>query len=1404
MSLAIFDLDPKLREVQGQIWDRVNGYKHWKSELEKNEGGIENFALGYKIFGFNPSPKGDGSYIYREWLPNAKQVFLIGEFNGWQNTTPLKSEGFGRWAVELPAGSIKHKMQVKVRLEASDGSWHDRVPAWTKLSWQDHTTNLFNGVFWEPPANERYTFRYPRPARPNSLKIYEAHVGMASTEPKVATYLEFARDVLPRIKRMGYNAVQLMAVAEHAHYGCFGYHVTSFFAPASRSGTPEEVKEMVDTAHALGIQVLVDLVHAHCSSNSLDGIAQMDGTDHCYTHGGLKGHHSQWDSKIFHYTKHEVLRFLLSNVRWWLEEYGFDGFRFDGITSMLYHSHGIGKGYTGGYHEYFGPDADIESHIYLMLANDLIHNLVPSAVTVGEDVSGMPTLCRPVADGGFGFDYRLAMAIPDMFIKLLKEVSDDQWNMGHIVHILTNRRYKEKVIAYCESHDQAIVGDKTLAFWLMDAEMYTGMSLIQSPNHSLCVDRGLALHKMIRLIVLALGGEGYLTFMGNEFGHPEWIDFPRPENGWSYHHCRRRWDLADADHLRYHFFQNFDELMNACENRYGFLGNEHQYVVLKDEGDKVIAFERGDFLFVFNFHPTNSYTDYQVGMSMNEPMRVVLDTDEGRFGGHMRLEYGHGNSFPVLGGCQDRPHSVKLYLPARTGQVLARESLVQGGVKIVLGESFLQEHGVKDPSSLNIVLRQGKEMAKMGVVGFSEEGVAELKQNFAARFEIIAPGAKPIPSPVGPDGLYEVFFPGTYTVEQKGFLRAGGGDAATAEQQGDLAPPKPSPLPATIVPASAPTSAPTSPQKVAGPPGSVSDEADAASEKSFHNLPDYLSDAGGLPGMNRVSSLSAFDCLDLEDAADLRERRVQAEEQDRPARYGARHLSTPVVVVSSEINPWSKTGGLGMVVSSYAYEFAMRGHRTMAVSPRYGEYDNMTYVGSTKIWLDGQEREVKYFHQRQDYGPECGCDYIFVDHDCYRRPAGLYGDADTGKEYEDNLFRFALLSLAAAEAPLVLNLNGSTYGQDCIFFANDWQVGLLPVYLTHKYRKHGTYLNARTIFVIHNLGFQGKYRLSRFPLDAHLGLPQEAIVDLQGEDLHMQTDCLNLLQGAVKTCDRVLTVSPNYSKEIQSPEGGFGMHAVLQEKAAGLRVAGILNGISDEWCPMTDPHIAKNYGPADFLEGRAACKKALQKELGLNEDPDACLLGFCGRLCYQKGIHLITGILGWLLNDEGNGVTGRVQVIMMGRGDPEYATHLREAEAQNKGRVCGYVGFDPKVEHRMMAGCDLILMPSQYEPCGLPQMYAQQYGALPVVHETGGLKDSVVGLWDVERDRASATGFLFDPFEPNPFKARLYQAMELFHKNKAVFKQMQETCIRSDFYWPRAIDVYEQHIDWTLEDPAWR
>jgi ADP-glucose type glycogen/starch synthase len=1134
--------------------------------------------------------------------------------------------------------------------------------------------------------------------------------------------------VLPRIKRLGYTAVQLMAVAEHAYYGSFGYHVTSFFAPSSRSGSPDELKELVDAAHSMGIVVLMDLVHAHASSNQIDGIGSMDGTDHCYTHAGAKGMHSEWDSALFDYGKWEVLRFLLSNCRWWIEEYGFDGFRFDGVTSMLYKSHGIGKSFAGGYSDYFGGDLDVEACVYMMLANELIHDLLPNtAITVAEDVSGMPTLGRPVHEGGFGFDYRLSMALPDMWIKMMKELPDEGWNMGLIVHTLQNRRKGEACIAYSESHDQSIVGDKSLAFRLIDKDMYTHMS-VNGPCSS-TVDRGISLHKMIRLVTLGFGGEGYLNFMGAEFGHPEWVDFPREGNNWSYHYCRRRWDLADDDELKFKYMNDFDELMHQCDNRFHFSSAAHQVCSRADDAEKVVVFERGPCLFVFNFHPTNSYTDYRVGHSWNEGLRIVLDTDEERFGGFKRLQYGHENTLPCLDGWDGQYHSTKLYVPSRTAQVLVRESLLQSGNTIALDDAAVARN-----AQVQLIKADGE----LG--------------------ELASP---PTASLVAAGGAAEI-------------CDRQSANPAIAEDSSLSGTATPSNLSRTVSQAS----------------------FDNLEEELPQNHPDNMS-VGSLCHVASFSALEEF-VSDADAKTTLRKRHDQ-----RTNVYEARHIGTPVVVVASELNPWSKTGGLAMVAGAYGYEFAMRGHRTMVVAPRYDDYADMFHVGSANIWLAGCENRVEYWHQWQDYGDGKGCDYIFVDHPSFRRGASIYCHPNNGPEYDDNLFRFALLSLAATEAPLVLTLGGSTYGDGCLFIANDWQTGLVPVYLHYKYKLQGVYQNARSMFVIHNLGYQGKYSSTRFPVTNYLGLPAQAFAHfLQCRDQNSGKDCLNLLSAGVTACDRVLTVSPNYAFEIQTLGGGYGLHNLLQGKASSLRLAGVLNGISDEWSPMTDPALPSNYTIKNFEEGKAHCKLSLQKELGLNEDPNVVLLGFVGRLCNQKGIHLILDSLQWMMQDQGNGVNGRVQVILMGKGDAAFSHRMMEAERNNKGRICGYTGFDPNVEHRMMAGCDILLMPSAYEPCGLPQMYAQAYGTLPVVHETGGLKDSVWGLWDQLADREKATGFRFSPFTVSAFKERVYQAMAVFHHDRELFRQMQLNAMRADYYWPQAIDEYERHIDWTMDGPS--
>uniref|UniRef100_A0A4X2L618 1,4-alpha-glucan branching enzyme n=1 Tax=Vombatus ursinus TaxID=29139 RepID=A0A4X2L618_VOMUR len=510
----LLEIDPYLKPYAGDFQRRYKLFTQTLKNIEEREGGIDKFSKSYETFGVHRCA--DGGLYCKEWAPGAEGVFLTGDFSGWNPFSyPYKKLEYGKWELYIPpkqnkSSVVPHGSKLKVVITSKSGEILYRISPWAKYVVREGDNVNYDWIQWDPELS--YQFKHSRPTKPKGLRIYESHVGISSHEGKVASYKHFTCNVLPRIKDLGYNCIQLMAIMEHAYYASFGYQVTSFFAASSRYGTPDELKELVDTAHSMGITVLLDVVHSHASKNSEDGLNKFDGTDSCYFHSGPRGNHDLWDSRLFAYSSWEVLRFLLSNLRWWLEEYGFDGFRFDGVTSMLYHHHGMGQGFSGDYSEYFGLQVDEDSLVYLMLANHLVHLIFPDCITIAEDVSGMPALCCPITQGGGGFDYRLAMAIPDKWIQILKEFKDEDWNMGNIVHTLINRRYLEKCIAYAESHDQALVGDKSLAFRLMDAEMYTNMSVL-SPL-TLVIDRGIQLHKMIRLITHALGGEGYLNFMG--------------------------------------------------------------------------------------------------------------------------------------------------------------------------------------------------------------------------------------------------------------------------------------------------------------------------------------------------------------------------------------------------------------------------------------------------------------------------------------------------------------------------------------------------------------------------------------------------------------------------------------------------------------------------------------------------------------------------------------------------------------------------------------------------------------------------------------------------------------------------------------------------------------------------
>ena len=643
--------DPYLSSYRHQLRERFHQLKHKRRELA-GRGNLEDFARGYQWYGIHRT---EGGWILREWLPRATEVFLLFNGSGWSARDEWRfdrREGGDDWELFVADQYMADGDHLKllVRWEGGEGV---RIPAYAFRLHQDPRTYDFTALAYEPAVYE-WKNRDFRPAAP--LLIYETHIGMAPEEGKVGTFEDFRLNTLPRIVRAGYNAVQIMALMEHPYYGSFGYQVSSFFALSSRFGLPENFKRLVDECHDQGIAVIMDMVHSHGVKNQVEGLSHQDGSEYAYFHSGPRGYHPAWDSRCFDYGKNQVLHFLLSNCAWWLREYNLDGFRFDGVTSMLYLDHGLGSCFDH-YDKYFGGNADTDGIIYLSLANELIHEIKPEAVTIAEDMSGMPGMARATDVGGLGFDYRLTMGIPDYWIKLIKEKEDRFWNVDEIWNSLNNRRFTEKHIAYAESHDQALVGDKTIAFRLMDAEMYSHMS---RESTSLIIDRGIALHKLIRLLTFSLGGDGYMNFMGNEFGHPEWIDFPREGNGWSYHYARRQWSLADNENLRYSHLGAFDrDMVTTCS---ASLKANYAEKVLSHISDQILAYTRGSLLYIFNLSPENSYPDY-ILFPGEGTYRLVLSSDDGEYGGWDRIP---GDlKFEI----RKKSEGAGLYLPARTAQV---------------------------------------------------------------------------------------------------------------------------------------------------------------------------------------------------------------------------------------------------------------------------------------------------------------------------------------------------------------------------------------------------------------------------------------------------------------------------------------------------------------------------------------------------------------------------------------------------------------------------------------------------------------------------------------------------------------------------------------------------------------
>ena len=625
----MIEIDPYLTPYKDDILLRETLFKQKKKELVGAKGNLLHFANGHKYFGFHRTERG---WVYREWAPAAEAMYLTGDFNGWSaDSCPMQKLENGVFEVHLDGKDTLQAGQKVQAIVIHQGQWLRRIPLYATRVVQDPQTNLWCAELEEPNAVFPWTDQGFKPAK--TPLIYECHIGMAQEKGAVGSYKEFTENVLPRIQKGGYNTIQIMAIMEHPYYGSFGYQVSNFFAASSRYGKAEDLKELIDRAHQMGIAVLLDVVHSHAVKNTNEGLNEFDGTVHQFFHEGPRGDHGAWGTKLFNYGKNEVLHFLLSNLKYWMETFHFDGFRFDGVTSMLYHDHGLGSAFTD-YSMYFSMNTDTEAVTYLQLANELIHKINPRAITIAEDMSGMPGMCLPIKDGGLGFDFRLSMGIPDLWIKMLKEVPDEHWDMGQLWYELNSRRPQEKTVGYCESHDQALVGDKTIMFRLCDAAMYTDMN---KESASLVIDRGMALHKMIRLLTASLAGEGYLNFMGNEFGHPEWIDFPREGNGWSYHYCRRQWSLADHPALRYGQLRDFDEAMIALLKEHKVLTRPAKCLWVHQD-DKVLIYTKGDLIFAFNFHPEKSFEGYRIPAEKKGNYQVVLSSDSAVYGGFSRID----------------------------------------------------------------------------------------------------------------------------------------------------------------------------------------------------------------------------------------------------------------------------------------------------------------------------------------------------------------------------------------------------------------------------------------------------------------------------------------------------------------------------------------------------------------------------------------------------------------------------------------------------------------------------------------------------------------------------------------------------------------------------------------------
>lgn len=666
-SYKIMKIDPWLEDYSQDLDLRMNNYYRKKEEILGDDKSILDFANAHNYYGFHKLKDG---WVYREWAPAADEVYLFGDFNNWQDRShPLKRIDDQSWEIYIDGlDSLKHKSHLKTII-VKDGRNHYRIPLFIEKVKQliDQEGNIdFVGVIWNPEKDFKWTEQDHKIKKNFRPIIYEAHIGLAQEEEKIGSYLEFKENILPRIKKLGYNTIQFMAIAEHVYYGSFGYHVTNYFAPSHWFGSPDDLKDLINTAHDMGFNVIMDVVHSHASKNVNEGINLFDTSPYQFFYEDERGDHPVWDSKCFDYNKNGVLKFLLSNLRFWMEEYHFDGFRFDGVTSMIYQNHGLGSNFTS-YDDYFSMNTNLDALTYLQLANQLIKEINPRALSIAEDVSGMPGLCLAIEDGGIGFDYRFAMGIAPFWIENLK-TPDEYWDLNAMWFELTTKRPGEKRISYVESHDQALVGDKTLIHQLADSELYWHM---EKDDSNLFIERAMALHKLIRFITLTTATDGYLNFIGNEFGHPEWIDFPSADNNWSFKYAKRQWHLVDDKNLKYQYLNKFDKDMIKFAKKHKLLLDKTADLLSIDQDRKLLSYQVDDLIFLFNFHPVNSYDGLETPIYEKGDYQVVFNSDRKKYGGLDRISEAHVYSTEELFG-SEFDYGIKIYSPCRTLLVLKK------------------------------------------------------------------------------------------------------------------------------------------------------------------------------------------------------------------------------------------------------------------------------------------------------------------------------------------------------------------------------------------------------------------------------------------------------------------------------------------------------------------------------------------------------------------------------------------------------------------------------------------------------------------------------------------------------------------------------------------------------------